>query len=438
MKEEEAKRIKNLRERRDWRGRRAGRALCPDLIRALPGILLAVLLAGCGQPAGSPAATAPAAPVVSVAEVVVKEVTQWDEFTGHIEAVDTVEIRPRVAGYIERLGFKEGKEVKKGEVLFVIDQRSFKAELLLAEADLARAHARSQLARAQMARARKLVEKRVIAADQFDERLAADAGASADIRAAEAAALIAGLNLEYTEVRSPIDGRAGGALVRPGNLVSGGEMIPEATLLTTVVSLDPVYVYFECDEPTYLRYGAMARQGQRQSCEVENPVFVGLADEQGFPHEGRMDFVDNRLDPATGTIRARAVLDNHSDPRGGRPFTPGLFARIKLLGSGTFSAVLVDDKAILTDQDRKYVFVLGAGNTAERRDVRLGRIIDGLRVVTEGLVAGDRIIVHGVQKVFSPGMPVTPRTIGMGDPPPPPAPASDGGEPAAPAEEPNA
>ncbi|MGH8563532.1 MAG: efflux RND transporter periplasmic adaptor subunit [Gammaproteobacteria bacterium] len=430
-----------MRERRDGHARWVGRALCPDLIRALPGVLLAALLTGCGQRAGSPRAAAPPAPVVSVAEVVVKEVTQWDEFTGHIEAVDTVEIRPRVAGYIERLVFKEGEEVKKGEVLFVIDQRSFQAELLRAEADLARAHARSQLARAQVARARKLVEKRVISADQFDERLAADAQATADIRGAEAAAVIARLNLEYTEVRSPIDGRAGRALVRPGNLVSGGEMIPEATLLTTVVSLDPVYVSFECDEPTYLRYGAMAHRGERQSSrEVENPVLVGLADERGFPHEGRMDFVDNQLDPATGTIRARAVLDNPSDSRGGRPFTPGLFARIKLLGSGTFSAVLVDDKAILTDQDRRYAFVLGADNTAERRDVRLGRIIDGLRVVTEGINAGERIIVHGVQKVFSTGMPVTPKTVGMGDPPPPPAPApaSGGGEPAAPTEEPNA
>ena len=166
---------------------------------------------------------------------------------------------------------------------------------------------------------------------------------------------------------------------------------------------------------------------------------MGLADEQGFPHEGRMDFVDNQLDPATGTIRARAVLDNHSDPRGGRPFTPGLFARIKLLGSGTFSAVLVDDKAILTDQDRRYVFVLGAGNTAERRDVRLGRIIDGLRVVTGGLDAGDRIIVHGVQKVFSRVWPSPHRpSVWAIRRRPAPAPASDGGEPAAPAKEPNA
>jgi multidrug efflux system membrane fusion protein len=196
-----------------------------------------------------------------VAEVVVKAVNQWDEFTGHIEAMETVEIQPQVAGYIEQFNFQEGQEVKKGEVLFVIDQR-----------------------------------------------LAAESQAKADILAAEAAADIATLNLDYTEVRSPIDGRAGRALVRPGNLVSGGEMVPEATLLTTVVSLDPVYVYFEGDEQTYLRYAAMARKGERPSSrEVANPVFIGLADEEGFPHEARMNFVDNQLDPATGTIRVRAT-----------------------------------------------------------------------------------------------------------------------------------
>ncbi len=400
--------------------------------------LLGVLVAACNEPAGSPEPAMPEAPAVSVAQVVVKEVTEWDEFTGHIEAVETVEIRPRVAGYIERLGFREGAEIEKGDVLFVIDQRAFKAELMRAEADLARAEARSQLARAQIARARRLVAKRVISEDQFDERLAADAQATADIRAARAALAVAELNLEYTEVRSPIAGRAGRAMVRPGNLVSGGEMIPDATLLTTVVSLDPVHVYFECDEASYLRYGALARSGARPSSrEAPNAVYVGLAGEDGFPHEGTMDFVDNRLDPETGTIRARAVLANRE-----RHFTPGLFARVKLLGSGRFSALLVDDKAILTDQDRKYVYALGSGNTAERRDVKLGRIVDGLRVVIEGLKAGDTIIVHGVQKVFFPGMPVAPESIAMGDPPPPPAPppapAGDGGEPGAPAQEPGA
>ncbi|MGH8614467.1 MAG: efflux RND transporter periplasmic adaptor subunit [Gammaproteobacteria bacterium] len=389
--------------------------------------VVGALLAGCGQPAADHSSARAPPPAVSVAEVLVKEVTEWDEFSGHIEAVETVEIRPRVAGYLERIEFKEGNQVNKGEVLFVIDQRPFQAEFLRAEAELARANARSGLARAQATRAQKLVAKRVISEDEFDQRMAADAQAKADIRAAEAAVVVAKLNLEYTEVRSPIDGRTGRALVRPGNLVSGGEMIPDATLLTTVVSLDPVFVYFECDEQTYLRYGVMARHGERPSSrEVANPVFVGLANEEGFPHAGRTDFVDNQLDPASGTIRARAVLNNRD-----RLFTPGLFARVKLLGSGKSLAILVDDKAILTDQDRTYVYVLAADNTAQRRDVRLGRMVDGLRVVTEGLRPGDKTIVHGVQKVFVPGMSVTPQTIGMGDPPPPaslPAPARDGGE----------
>ena len=406
----------NLARMREETITRNARGLVPIVIYGFALGLMSVMVAGCSEPAASPETAAPPPPSVSVAEVVVKEVAQWDEFTGHIKAVETVEIRPRVAGYVERFNFQEGQEVKKGEVLFVIDQRPFKAELMRAEAELARARARSELARAQASRAERLVEKRVLSEDEFDERMAADAQAKADIRAAEAVVQVAKLNLEFTEVRSPINGRAGRALVRPGNLVSGGEMVPNATLLTTVVSLDPVYVYFEGDEQTYLRYGAMARNGARPSSrEIANPVFVGLANDTGFPHQGRMDFVDNQLDPATGTIRARAVLDNQD-----RRFTPGLFARVKLLGSGKFSAVLVDDKAVLTDQDRTYVYVLGSGNTAERRDVRLGRMVEGLRVVTEGLAAGDRIIVHGVQKVLFPGMPVAPQTIGMGDPPPAP------------------
>jgi multidrug efflux system membrane fusion protein len=327
-----------------------------------------------------------------------------------VEAKESVEIRPRVAGYVERFEFTEGQEVRKGQVLFVIDQRLFRAELARAEAELARARASSELARAQAGRAHELLAKRAISPDEADERAAALTQAQAEIKAAEAAVEIAGLNLKFTEVRSPIDGRAGRALVRPGNLVSGGDMVPEATLLTTVVSLDPVYVYFEGDERSYLRHAAALRE---VAGEGAAQVRVGLADEVGFPHEGRMDFVDNQLDPATGTIRARAVLANPD-----RRFTPGLFARVKLLASGSFSAVLLDDKAVLTDQDRAYVYVLGAGDTAQRRDVRLGRTIEGLRIVSEGLAAGDRVIVHGTQKVLFPGMPVAPQSIRMGDPAP--------------------
>jgi membrane fusion protein, multidrug efflux system len=387
--------------------------------------LSTAMLGGCTQGGDAQAPQMPP-PAVSVAEVIAKEVAQWDEFPGHIEAVETVRIQPRVAGYLKTVNFQEGEEVKKGDVLFVIDQRPFQAELAGATAELARAQARAELARAQASRARKLLETRVIPEDEVDERNAADAQARADIRAAEAAVEVARLNLEYTEIRSPIDGRTGRALVTAGNLVTGGDMVPDATLLTTVVSLDPVYAYFEADEETYLRYGAMVRDGERPgSREDANRVRVGLASDENFPHEGRLDFIDNQVDPATGTIRARAVLDN-----GERLFTPGLFARIRLAGSGVAPAVLVDDKAILTDQDRKYVYVLGPDNTAQRRDVKIGRAAEGLRIVIHGLTAGDKVIVHGVQKIFSPGMPVAPQMITMGDPPPPPGPpAAASGEP---------
>ena len=371
----------------------------------LSALLATVLLAGCGSSHAQGAAAAPPTPEVSVAEVVVRDVAQWDEFTGRIEAVETVEVRPRVGGYIEKVNFAEGKEVKKGDVLFVIDQRPYRAELNRLQAELARARSEADLARSQVARAQKMIDVNAISREEYDQRVAATAQAVASVHGAEAALETAKLNLEFSEVRSPIDGRAGQALVTAGNLVSTAS----ATVLTTVVSIDPVYAYFQGDEQTYLRYGKMARDGERASSrDAHNPVFVGLANEEGFPHEGYMDFVDNQVDAATGTIRGRAVLANKD-----RVFTPGLFARIKLLGSGTHSSLLIDDKAVLTDQDRKYVYVLGADNKAERRDVKIGRTDNGLRVVTDGLAAGDRVIVNGVQKVFFPGMQVKPLAVAM-------------------------
>jgi membrane fusion protein, multidrug efflux system len=380
-----------------------------SLVRALALALPALLLAACGS-GRTEERGAQSPPAVSAAKVVIKDLTRWDEFTGRVEPVETVDVRPRVDGYIDKVSYREGEEVKKGDVLFVIDQRPYRAELARAEAELAAAKARSVLASAQAARAMKLTESRMISKDERDERVAAEAQRNADVRAAEAAVETARLNVEFTEIRSPIDGRAGQALVTAGNLVTTQ---PNATLLTTVVSLDPVYVYFEADEQTYLRYGEMARRGERPISDGSgNTVLVGLANEGGFPHRGHLDFVDNKVDPATGTIRARAVLDNHD-----RVFTPGLFARVKLLENASFRALLVDDKSILTDQDRKYVYVLGPENRALRRDVKLGRRIEGLRVVTEGLSGGDRVIVYGVQKIFFPGLPVKPQMITMGDPP---------------------
>ncbi|MGE3333486.1 MAG: efflux RND transporter periplasmic adaptor subunit [Rhodospirillaceae bacterium] len=360
---------------------------------------------------GAHSNTAPAAPpppAVSAAAVLAKSVTYWDEFPGRVTAIDNVEIRPRVGGYIESIKFREGDEVKKGDVLFVIDRRPFQAQASRAEAELVRARTQSDLAKTQADRAQKLLDGRVISQEEFDQRIAAYAEASAAVRAAEAAAQSARLDLEFTEVRSPIDGRAGQALITAGNLVN-----PNQSLLTTVVSLDKVYVYFESDEQTFLRYAEMGQRGERSaSQDARHPVHVALADEKDFPHQGYLDFVDNHLDPTTGTIRARAVLENKD-----RSLTPGLFARVKLLGSGQVDALLVDEKAILTDQDRKYVYVVGDQNRAVRRDITLGRESEGFRVVTSGLTPTDRVIVHGVQKIFMPGMPVNPTDIQMGEPP---------------------
>ncbi len=374
------------------------------LVALLLVTLAATILTACGSDASQ---GPPPAPAVSVAEVVTRDVNASEEFTGRVEAAETVAIRPRVAGYIQRVRYNEGREVAKGDVLFVIDQRPYRAELARAEAELARARAQAGLARSEATRAGTLLEAQAISQEEYDRSLGADAQVKAGVRAAEAAAEIARLNLEFTEVRSPIAGRAGRAMVTEGNLVE-----PGATVLTTVVSLTPVYVYFDGDEQVFLRSADLARDGAR------NAVFVGLSNEEGYPHEGVLDFVDNQVDPQTGTIRSRAVLDNHD-----RAFTPGLFARVRLQGSESHSALLVDDKAVLTDQDRKFVYVLGPDNKALRRDVTLGRLDHGLRIVSAGLQPGDQVIVHGVQKVFFPGMPVEPQMIAMGDPPPSPGPS---------------
>src|SRR5688572_10091452 len=364
-------------------------------------LLFAAVITACSSQA-EPAAGMPPPPEVSVAQVLSKQVSEWDDFTGRVTAIETVELRPRVSGYVERVAYQEGQEVKKGDLLFVIDQRRYRAELNRAQAELERARAEARLAQTQDKRAQTLVEAKAISREEFETRRAATTQGNASVRAAEAAVASAQLDLTFTEVRAPISGRAGRALVTAGNLAQADQ-----TLLTTLVSQNPMYVYFESDEQTYLRYNELARKGER--AENKNPVRIGLASETGYPHQGTVDFTDNQVDPRTGTIRARAVVDN-SD----RVFTQGLFARVQLEGTGDFKAMLVDDKAVLTDQDRKYVYVLGPKNEAVRKDVVLGRMIDGLRVVNSGLAPTDKVIVHGVQKVFFPGMPVSPKTIAMG------------------------
>lgn len=360
---------------------------------------MATLAVGCGQEAsGAPPAPPPE---VDVARVLTRRAPQWDERTGRISPVDAVELRARVSGYVERIGFEEGQEVKKGDVLFVIDARRLRAQLVSASAELERARSAGQLAQVQDRRMQQLVAAQAATVEEADNRRAAVEQSAANVRAAEGAIAAMQVELQYTQVRAPISGRASRALVTVGNLVQA-----DTTVLTSVVSQDPVHVYFDADEQAFLRYAALERSGQRAAS--RNPVRVGLANEQGYPHQGTVDFVDNHLDPGTGTVRARAVLDNKD-----RIFTPGLFARVQLEGAPESDVMLVSDRAVLTDQSRKYVYVLGPENKAQRKDVVLGRVVDGLRVVASGLAAEDKVIVEGVQRVFMPGMPVTPNEVEM-------------------------
>jgi len=359
---------------------------------SLPLLLAAVVLAGCGhsQAGAGPAA---AAPTVTVAEVVSRPLRDFEEFSGRLEPVTTVSIQARVAGFIESAQFAEGARVKKGQVLFKIDPRPFQAEVDRLAAQLKRARTQAALAATNRERGRQLLSKHVIAQQDFDQLEATANSSTDDIGAAAAALEAARLNLEFTQVRSPIDGRASRMAITPGNLVA------TTSVLTTVVSDDPVYAYFDADEQTYLRF-AHAKDGN-------NPVYMGLIDEQGYPHEGRLDFLDNQVDARSGTIRARAVFDNHD----GR-YTPGLFARIKLVGSEAHDRILIDERAVGIDLGKKFVLALKGDNTVEYRPVTLGASIDGLRVVNEGLASGDVIVINGLQHV-RPGATVTPQRGSM-------------------------
>ncbi|RMA89270.1 MULTISPECIES: efflux RND transporter periplasmic adaptor subunit [Enterobacter] len=373
-------------------------------LNALGVMLLSVLLVGCDNSVAQNAA--PPAPAVSAADVVVKSISQWDSFNGRIEAVESVQLRPRVSGYIDKVNYTDGQEVKKGEVLFTIDDRTYRAALEQAQANLARAKTQASLAQSEANRTDKLVNTNVVSREEWEQRRSAATQAQADIRAAQAAVDAAQLNLDFTKVTAPIDGRASRALITSGNLVTAGDT---ASVLTTLVSQKTVYVYFDVDESTYLHYQNLARSGQGASSNhTALPVEIGLTGEEGYPHQGKVDFLDNQLTPSTGTIRMRALLDNAQ-----RQFTPGLFARVRLPGSAEFKATLIDDKAVLTDQDRKYVYIVDKEGKAQRRDITPGRLAGGLRIVRQGLNPGDKVIVEGLQKVFMPGMPVNAKTVAM-------------------------
>ena len=372
------------------------------LIQALGLATLASLNAGCSSSA-QPKAPTPAE--VSVAEVVCKQIGDSDEFTGRLEAVNAVEVRPRVSGYLQSVNFKEGAIVRHGDLLFQIDPRPFQAEVDRLKGDLSQAKAQRSRAQSDFERAERLHNNDGMSAEEYDRRAAVRNEAEARIASTEAALRGAELNLEFTRVTAPITGRVGRAEITEGNLVENGAA--QVRPLTTLVSLDPIYVYFDVDEQTYLKYARLTQSHGASSHDLRSAAQLGLADEDGFPHVGQVSFVDNQVSSTTGTIRLRATLANKN-----LALTPGLFGRIRLQGDAAYSGCLAKDEAVVTDLNQKYVFVLARDNRLEYRPVKLGPMAEGLRVVRAGLHEGDVIVVSGLQRV-RPGDGVTPKKVAM-------------------------
>jgi len=371
-------------------------------------LILASLAAGCGKPSQPPA---PPLPTVTVAPVLQRDVVTRDEFTGRLDAVDSVEIRPRVSGYLEEVRFRSGQLVKKGDVLFVIDPRTRRAGLDRSEAELARATAQAEIAERDARRADRLIAAKTISPEEADQRIWGQKQAAAAMLAAKAAKESARLELEFCEVKSPIDGRVGRALVTVGNNVSGVDGF--TTLMTTVVSVDPIYAYSAVDEASFLKLQGLLREG-RLPVDAQGRVTVEmrLASETGHPHKGYLESLDNRIDAATGSIVLRTVFPN---PDGS--LLPGLYSRVSVPGSAAQPLLLIDETAIGTDQNQRFVLTVGPTNTVEYRPVQLGGAVDGKRIVRSGLKAGENIIVNGLMQV-RPGMPVNVMTADEAGPAP--------------------
>src|SRR5438876_4460760 len=362
--------------------------------------ILSVLLtvAGCKKKATPQQPPLP----VNVVTAIEKEVNEWDEFTGRLEAVESVEIRPRVSGYITEIRFEAGAIIKKGDLLYVIDPRPYQADFDRAAAEVDRMDAQLKLAQIELNRAKELRDKNTISASEFDQKAATYQGSAAAKSSAEAAKNSAALNLEFTQVKSPIDGRVSDQRITLGNLVQPGAG-PES-VLTTVVSVDPIYAKVDADENAVLKYVKLSEEGKRVSARTEKiPGFIELGNETAFPHEGYIDFVDNRLDPGTGTIRARVVLKNWNP----NFITPGFFARVRVAGATPYRAALIDDKVISSQQGLKYAFVVKPDNTVERRTLETGPIFEGKRIVKRGLKDGEKVVSTRLQ-MLEPGMSVTP------------------------------
>lgn len=358
--------------------------------------LVVLALAGCqGKPASGP----PPTPTVVASAPLQRQIIDWDEFVGRFEAIDTVEIRPRVSGYVQRVGFRDGELVKAGQLLFLIDPRPYEAALAAARADQVRVEAQAVNARVDLERAKALLDKGFVAASTYDQKLAQARAAEAAVAGARAQVQGRSLDLSFTRVTSPISGRVSDHRVDVGNLVSASG---EATLLTTVVSLDPIHFAFTGSEAIYLKYQRANQAGTRASSRyASNPVDIQLQDETGYNWHGRMDFVDNALDAGSGTIRGRAVVANP-----GQILTPGMYGRMRLLGSGAYPALLIPDASVQADQSDKIALVVGSDGSVQPRKLQLGPTVDGLRVVRSGLAPTDRVIIDGQQRV-RPGMKVS-------------------------------
>ena len=371
-------------------------------------VLAFVFFSSAGHGRSRAKAQAVALPEVTVAEVIHRPLREWQEFSGRLQAVNTVEVRPRVSGYIDRVAFEDGARVQKGQLLFQIDPRPFQAEVDRLLAERSRSLSDLQLAQANRARAERLIGAHAISREEYERLVASEASAQGAVASIDASLREARLNREFTEVRAPIAGHVSRAIITAGNLVTS------ASLLTTLVSDDPVYVYFDADEQTYLRYAKTSHQAKTphepsSSSGEPSSVYIGLVDEEGYPHPARLDFIDNQVDATTGTIRARAALANPD----GR-YTPGLFARVRLIGGENRDGVLIEDRAVGTDLSKNFVLTLAADNRIEYRLVELGPEINGLRVVTRGLAPKDLIVVNGLQHV-RPGQMVAATRVAMSD-----------------------
>jgi RND family efflux transporter MFP subunit len=363
-------------------------------------LLIQAALAGCGDQ--NKAAQTAAPPPVTVALPLSRRVTDWDEYTGRFVAVQSVEVRARVSGYLDAIKFTDGQLVERGQLLFVIDPRPFQAALDKAEADLRREVSRQELAVSELARATKLLEAHAISQEEYDTRAQASRESDAAVASVRAASRSAALDLEFTQIRSPIAGRIGDRKIDVGNLVSGGSS--GATLLASIVSQDPIYFEFEGSEADYLRYVRLSQTGARPSSrDAANKVFVKLMDESSWTHEGKMSFVDNQLDTNSGTVRGRALLAN-----GNGVFQPGMFGRLRLIGSGQYDALLLPDEAISSDQSTKLVLVVGGDGVVVPHPVALGPKVDGLRVIKSGIGPDDQVIISGLARA-RPGAKVTPQ-----------------------------